>query len=74
MVWTGRRCTAPSLLYLSYNDLATVTDEDGRWIGEILHLPNGYYLPRVDGIRGDDCATADSALRKVVELHKKFRS
>jgi hypothetical protein len=73
ITWTGQRMRGTGLLYQDYQDLANVTLE-GRWIGEVLHLPNGYYRPRIDGIRGEDCSTPDSALREVAKLHKKFRS
>ncbi len=73
--WTGRSCSqaAVGLLNLAYTNSADVL-LDGTRVGEVFALHNGYYRPSVDGIRGDNCATVDTAKREVVRLHKTYRA
>lgn len=70
--WTGQSMPNAGLLYQSYRDLADVYDDDKR-IGTVLHLPNGFYRPSLDGLRGEDLATPDQAMREVGRLHKLYR-
>lgn len=74
VTWTGERVRHAGLLYQNYEDLGQVRDDCGILIGEILRLPNGYYQPRVPGLRGDDKGTAVDALAYVVYMHKRYRS
>lgn len=74
MTWTGQCMTSASLLYESYLDLADVF-LDGRRIGTVLHLADGYYKGSMDQISsGTKHATPDSAQREVVRLYKEFRA
>lgn len=73
ITWTGQRSVYnPGLLYQAYTDLGDV-HQDGRWIGYVLHLPDGYYQPKLDGIAGTPVATPDAAVRAVVEMYDEFR-
>jgi hypothetical protein len=73
LTWTGEQVRNAGLLYQNYEDRADVQYDD-KVIGEVLHLASGYYQPRVPGIRGEDCPTAHSAMRKVVAMHRKYRA
>lgn len=71
--WTGERMPNAGLLYLSYTDRADVM-RDGALVGSVFALPDGFYLPKIDGIAGEKCATPDQAARAVIDLHTKYRS
>lgn len=74
LTWTGEQVRNAGLLYQNYEDRADVRDDDGKVIGEILHLADGFYQPRVPGIRGKECATVDLAMRTVVDMHRRYRA
>lgn len=71
--WTGERMPNAGLLYLSYTNRADVMHYGTR-VGDVFALPDGYYLPKIDGIQGEKCATPDQAARVVVELHTEYGS
>lgn len=71
--WTGQRSISGSLLDLRFNNKANVM-HDGKLVGYVFALPNGYYLPKIEGMQDSECATPDQAARKVVEMHQEFRS
>lgn len=74
MTWTGERFNGRDLLLQNYANRAEVTDDSGNPIGEVLHLFDGKFQPRVPGIRGEDCASAVEAMHKVVQMHRRFRA
>lgn len=70
--WAGIRSRPASLLNLAYDDMAVVFLE-GQLIGAVYHLPNGYYLPKIEGMQDEQQATPDAAARKVVEMWETYR-
>lgn len=71
--WTGANARSLNPLNLSYTNHAEVMHY-GKRVGDVFALPNGFYLPKIDGVQGEQCATPDQAARKVVEMHQELRS
>lgn len=73
--WTGERTPygATSLLYLTYDDAASVVDTaTGLPVATVFKLTNGRYRASSGGIGSEDGATLDVALRDAVRIYEEF--